>query len=34
MFRAALLVGILVLVFYFIGYSGLSEPRSTKLMLK
>jgi hypothetical protein len=30
MFRAALLVGILVL-FYFIGYSG---TRSTKLMLK
>jgi hypothetical protein len=31
MFRAALLVGILVLGFYFINYSG---PRSTKLMLK
>ncbi len=30
MFRAALLVGILVLGFYFINYSG---PRSTKLML-
>jgi hypothetical protein len=31
MFRAALLVGILVLGFYFINYS---RPRSTKLMLK
>jgi len=31
MFRAALLVDILVLGFYFIGYSG---PKSTKLMLK
>jgi hypothetical protein len=31
MFKAALLVGILVLDFYFINYSG---PRSTKLMLK
>jgi hypothetical protein len=31
MFRVALLVVILVLVFYFSGFSG---PRSTKLMLK
>ncbi len=31
MLRAALLVVILLLVFYFSGYSG---PRSTKLMLK
>jgi hypothetical protein len=31
MLRAALLVVILVLVFYFSGFSG---PRSTKLMLK